>query len=81
MRIRVEADGRDLQGTPVQIVEMMRSVAFGQYDRPLGEYVDWAAEQALRMVEVDMTIAGETDEEKCASFVSEMLRTGLAMKV
>ena len=41
MKIRINADGRVLQGTPKQIVQAMQSIAFGQEDRTLGEYIDW----------------------------------------
>ena len=41
MKIRINADGRVLQGTPKRIVQAMQSIAFGQEDRTLGEYIDW----------------------------------------
>ncbi len=81
MRIRVEADGRELEGTAVQIVQTMRSLAFTQQDANLSDYVDWAAGEALRMMEVEMNVTGDTEDEKCSSLVREMLRTGLAEKL
>ena len=81
MKIRINADGRVLQGTPKQIVEAMRSIAFGQEDRTLGEYIDWAAEMASSMMGVELTVLGETDEEKAASLVEAMLEAGLAEKM
>ena len=81
MKIRINADGRVLQGTPKQIVEAMQSIAFGQDNRTLSEYIDWAAEQASRMMEVDLKVSGETDEEKAASLVEAMLEAGLAEKM
>ena len=81
MKIRINADGRVLQGTPKQIVEAMQSIAFGQEDRTLGEYIDWAAEMASSMMGVGLKVSGETDEEKAASLVDAMLEAGLAEKL
>jgi len=81
MKIRINADGRVLQGTPKQIVEAMQSIAFGQEDRTLGEYIEWAADMAGRMMEVELKVTGETDEEKAASLVKAMLSAGLAEKM
>ena len=81
MKIRINADGRVLQGTPKQIVEAMQSIAFGQEDRTLGEYIDWAAEMASSMMGVELKVSGETDEEKAASLVAAMLEAGLADKM
>ena len=79
MKIRINADGRVLQGTPKQIVEAMQSIAFGQEDRTLGEYIDWAVDQLQRMEGVALQVEGETDEEKAASLVAAMLKMDLAL--
>ena len=81
MKIRINADGRVLQGTPKQIVEAMQSIAFGQEDRTLGEYIDWATEMASSMMGVELKVSGETDEEKAASLVGAMLEAELAEKM
>ena len=81
MRIRITSDGRVLEGTAKQIVEAMHYVAFGQEQRTLSEYVDWAVDQASRMNELDLKVEGETDDEKAASLVEAMLGAGLAEKV
>jgi len=81
MRIKITSDGRVLQGTAKQIVEAMQYVAFGQQDRTLTEYIDWAAEQASRMNEVDLRITGSTDEERAESLVRAMLEAGLAERL
>ena len=49
MRIRMMADGRVLEGTAKQIAEAMHALAFGQENRTLSEYIDWAVDQARRM--------------------------------
>jgi ribose 5-phosphate isomerase len=81
MRIKITSDGRVLEGTAKQIVEAMHYVAFGQEQRTLSEYIDWAVDQASRMNELDLKVDGETDEEKAASLVEAMLGAGLAEKV
>ena len=62
MRIKITSDGRVLEGTAKQIVEAMHYVAFGQEQRTLSEYIDWAVDQASRMNELDLKVEGETDE-------------------
>ena len=81
MRIKITSDGRVLEGTAKQIVEAMHYVAFGQEQRTLSEYIDWAVDQASRMNELDLKVDGDTDEEKAASLVEAMLGAGLAEKV
>ena len=81
MRIKITSDGRVLEGTAKQIVEAMHYVAFGQEQRTLGEYIDWAVDQASRMNELDLKVEGETDEEKAASLIEAMLRAGLAERL
>jgi hypothetical protein len=81
MRIRILSDGRVLEGTPKQIVEAMQYIAFGQEERTLSEYIDWAADMARRMNDVDLVVEGDTDEEKAASFVTAMLEAGFAKKI
>ena len=81
MRIRIIADGRVLQGTAKQIVEAMHSIAFGQENRSLSEYIDWAADMSRRMTGVELRVEGESDEEMAASLVNAMIEAGLAVKM
>jgi len=81
MRIRIVGDGRVFEGTAKQIVEAMHSIAFGQENRALSEYIDWSVGMARRMYEVDLVAEGETDEEKAASFVKAMIEVGLAARL
>lgn len=67
MRIRMMADGRVLEGTAKQIAEAMHALAFGQENRTLSEYIDWAVDQARRMNEIDLEVEGDTDDEKAQS--------------
>lgn len=80
MRIRMMADGRVLEGTAKQIAEAMHAPAFGQENRTLSEYIDWAVDQARRMNEIDTQVEGDTDDE-AKSLVRAMLEAGLAEKL
>lgn len=75
------ADGRVLEGTAKQIAEAMHALAFGQKNRSLSEYIDWAVDQARRMNEIDMQVEGDTDDEKAKSLVRAMLEAGLAERL
>ncbi|MEQ8727456.1 MAG: hypothetical protein RLO52_08350 [Sandaracinaceae bacterium] len=81
MRIRLNADGRVLQGTPVQIVQAMHAIAFGADGLSLSEYIDWACEHAARMVDVHLEIPEGTEEERAASFVDAMVGAHLAVRL
>jgi len=81
MRIHMIRDGRVLEGTPRQIVEAMRYIAFGQEQRSLSEYIDWLVDQVQRIESIDLKVDGETDDEKAASLVQAMLTAGLAVKM
>ncbi|NNC15184.1 hypothetical protein HJC22_05475 [Corallococcus exiguus] len=73
-------DGRVFQGTPVQIVRAMQDIAFGVERLSLPEYIDWVVANAQRVESVALRVQGDTDEEKAASLVEEMLRTSLTTK-
>ena len=71
-------DGRVFRGTALQIVKAMQDIAFGVDDYTVREYIDWVAANARKFEEVELAIAGETDEARAAILVDEMVRTGLA---
>ncbi len=81
MRIRLNADGRVLQGTPVQIVQAMHAIAFGADGLSLSEYIDWACDHAGRMMGVQLEIAEGADEERAAAFVDAMIERELAVRL
>ena len=81
MKIRINADGRVLQGTPKQIIEAMQSIAFGQDNRTLSEYIDWIVDQVQRMEGIGLEVTGETGGEKASSLVHAMIGAGLAEKM
>jgi hypothetical protein len=71
-------DGRVFQGTALQIVKAMQDIAFGVDDFTVPQYIEWVVANARRFEEVELVIKGDTDEDKAAALVSEMLRAGLA---
>ena len=71
-------DGRRLSGTAKQIVEDMKLIAFGHDNDTLSEYIDWLVTQAQEFEGVTLNVTGDNDDEKAASLISEMKRTGLA---
>ena len=73
-------DGRRFEGTPVQIVQAMRSIAFGVEQMNLSEYIDWVAAQALKFEGVELRVAGDDEAAKAAALVGAMLDAGLAVK-
>ena len=77
----VMRDGRVFRGTAVQIVKAMQDIAFGVEQFTLPEYIDWVVQNAAKFEEGELKIMGETDEEKAASLVAEMIRTGLTRRM
>jgi hypothetical protein len=59
----------------------MHALAFGQENRTLSEYIDWAVDQARRMNEIDLDVTGATDDDKANALVRAMLAAGLAQKL
>jgi hypothetical protein len=76
----VMRDGRVFQGTALQIVKAMQDIAFGVEQMTLDQYIDWVVQNAQRFEEVELTVAGETTEERAEALVGEMLAKGLASR-
>lgn len=74
-------DGRRFMGTPTQIVQAMKDIAFGVDHLSLSDYIDWVAAQALKFEGVELTVAGETEDEKAKKLVDEMIEAGLTRQV
>lgn len=82
MRIVMKADGRVFEGTAIQIVQQMQSLAFGWDGKPLGEYIDWAATQLERMegVKIDVLGAAADLEGRARWFIQGMVDGGMATR-
>ena len=78
MRIEVVGDGHVFEGTPKQILTQMQSLAFAAQHLSLRDYIDWNVSNIARGFEVTFKITGETDEDRAASFLDEMIARGYA---
>jgi hypothetical protein len=74
----VMRDGRVFQGTAMQIVQAMQSIAFGVETFSLDQYIDWVIDNARRFEGVNLRAEGVSAEARAASLVEEMVTTGLA---
>jgi hypothetical protein len=81
MRIRIKNDGRELEGTPLQIVQAMRALAFGREDQSVESYIAWVAEQLSRLMAVTIDVNGDTVDAQAMSLVNELIRTGFAERI
>lgn len=72
------SDGRVFSGTPIQIVQGMRSVAFDKRDASLSEYINWVVGNVERNEGVALSVTGDTDDERSASLIQAMRDAGLA---
>jgi hypothetical protein len=72
-------DGRVFDGTALQIVQKMKSMAFNGTGT-LGEYIDWVIDNTQRFNDIALNVTGETDEDRANSLIAEMLRVGLAKR-
>jgi len=81
MRIELVEMGHRFQGTPRQILMQMKSLAFAAQGLSLGAYIDWNVENMRRGFNVDIQVTGETDDERAASFLEQMLGRGYARTV
>lgn len=74
-------DGRVFSGTAVQVVRAMQDIAFGVDTLTLRQYIEWVVDNALRVNEVELKVRGDSDAEAAASFIEELMRTGLAKRI
>jgi hypothetical protein len=80
MKIRMR-DGREFEGTPVEIVRAMKEIAWGVEQMTLSEYIDWVAANAKRVEQVRLDVGGESEEAKAAALVQAMFDKGLAIEM
>ena len=81
LTIQMMADGLVLEGTPREIVREMFMVAFCPEGTTPAGYIDWAVEQARRMLGVELVVEGEGEDARAASFVEAMLGAKLAVRM
>jgi hypothetical protein len=74
-------DDREFQGTPLQIVQGMQSIAFGGTELTVRKYIESIVDDAQRFEGIALRVTGNTDSNLAASLINEMVRTGLARRV
>lgn len=72
-------DGRTFEGSPLEIVSAMRALCFVE-SSSLRDYMDWLVGNTWRWQGITLVVTGETDAERAASIVDELLRTGLGQR-
>jgi hypothetical protein len=76
----VMRDGRVFQGTAVQIVQAMQSIAFGVETFTLDQYIDWVIDNARRFEGIELRAQGQTEDARAGALVAAMLDLGLATR-
>jgi hypothetical protein len=77
VRVKLRDEGRIFSGTATQVVQQMQRTAIFAAHLTLAEYVDWCVQNAGQMG-LGVKVTGETVDERCASLLEEMFRTGFA---
>lgn len=80
MRVKLRDEGRIFEGTASQVVEQMQRTAIFAAHLSLTDYVDWCVQNAAQLG-VDVKLAGETTEDRCASLVDELVTGGFAERL
>jgi hypothetical protein len=77
VRLEMPADGRVFDGSPVSVVEQMRSIAF--CPEPTFEgYILWVSDEARAHFGIDLDPRGETPAELASDFLAAIDRAGIA---
>lgn len=80
MRIRLLRDGREFEGTALQIVREMQSLAFGADDKSVDEYIYWMVDHLQKFEGITVSIVGNHTESIAESFIDEIVAHGLAIR-
>jgi hypothetical protein len=80
MRVHMK-DGRVFEGDSLQVVRAMQDVAFDAGQMTVRQYIAWMVRNVSEFEGIELEVRGNTDREMAESFVSEMLRAGLASRV
>jgi len=78
MRIQLRDEKRVFQGTATEVVQQMQVTAIFAAHLSLPDYIDWCVGNAKRLLELDVKVTGDSVEERCASLIAELVRTGFA---
>jgi hypothetical protein len=79
MRI-VMPDGRVIEGTPLQIVDFMRSLALAPEGTSIADYVRTTVARARTLLGVELEVEDGSDEEMAGALVGQLVSKGLARR-
>lgn len=80
MKIRLN-DGAEYEGSPVEILEQMKSKSMFTDANTVDEYIDFLVENARKFEGKSLAVAGTTTEERAASLVEALEAAGMAEEV
>jgi hypothetical protein len=79
--MQIEIDGRLFQGTALQIVKAMQSMAFVEPGTGIPGYIAWMEKNAERLGDEPLNVKGSTDDELAESLLEIMIAKGYARSV
>lgn len=81
MRIEIAGNGHVLAGTPKQVLMQMKSLTVGAGRMTLREFIERNIARIAHDANVQVELAGQTDDELAESFLNQMLDRGYARSV
>ncbi|MCC6310973.1 MAG: hypothetical protein IT345_08670 [Trueperaceae bacterium] len=80
MKIRLN-DGAEYEGSPVEILEQMKSKSMFTDAKTIDEYIDFLVENARKFEGKSLAVAGATTETRAASLIEALQSAGMAEEV
>lgn len=81
LKIRIKNDHRTHEGTPLEIIEQMKYLAWNMEDKSTDDYINWMVEQLRKFSGIKMIIKGETIESRAKRLIESLLEHGAANEV
>ena len=81
LKIKITNDRRTYEGSPVEIIEQMKYLAWGWENKPVDEYIDWMVSQLKTYNEIEVKIEKDKPEIIAEQFIDALLTNGLANEV
>ena len=83
LKIKIINDKRVYEGSPIEIIEQMKYLAWGWESKPVDEYIEWMISQLKTYNEIEITIAIVKDnpEIMAEQFIDALLVNKLAYEV
>jgi len=80
MKIRLN-DGAEFEGSPVEILEQMKSGTMFTETKTIDEYIDFLVDTVRKFQSKTVTVAGKTTAERAASLLDGFKAAGMAEEV